>query len=388
MLQNRVLEILIGELIISPTTNYRVEKYLGSGSYGLVVRCRDVSTNETVALKMIKSTHFEYVDEEEAILQTMKELHSDRFNIVRLNDSFAYKGHYCLVFENLDIDLKNFMQISLDQHLQLKEIRPILQQLATSLEFLKSAGIVHADLKPQNIMLVDHVRQPLKVKVIDFGLASNNPEEHIGDILQSLWYRSPEILQRAPFNEAIDVWSLGCIAAELFMGRPLFRACDEADLMRQIFFATGKPLHEDFDLYWFWPKYWMETRFMMIPRLWGDDDQVEVWDLECFVDLLKEMLTMNQFERITARQILQHPFITMSHFEGPFKNSSYVKLCKDLMAICQDQSSGEHRDQMILRTPLNKDSSSSATDEGSHAGMRDEKSSPSPLQTSTITCKN
>ena len=59
-----------------------------------------------------------------------------------------------------------------------------------------------------------------------------------------------------------------------------------------------------------------------IPRLWGDDDQVEVSDLECFVDLLKQMLMTNQFERITPGQILKDPFITMSHFEGPFKNSS------------------------------------------------------------------
>ncbi|XP_034430230.1 homeodomain-interacting protein kinase 1-like [Hippoglossus hippoglossus] len=291
MSQKRGLKIKKGDLIPSPTTEYQVQKYLGCGAYGIVVRCRDVSTNEKVALKMIKSTACTQCEADEVVtLQTLKELHSDMFNIVRLNDSFTYMENHYFVFEHLDIDLHKFMKTNPGRHLELKQIRPILQQLGTSLEFLKSAGIIHADLKPQNIMMVDHIRKPLKVKVIDFGSACNNPEEQIGDILQSLWYRSPEILQKTAFNEAIDVWSLGCIAAELFMGKPLFSA-------------------------------WNETG-MTIPRLWGDDDQVEVSDLECFVGLLEQMLMMNQFERITPRQILQHPFVTMSHFEGPFRNSS------------------------------------------------------------------
>ncbi|XP_034432977.1 homeodomain-interacting protein kinase 1-like [Hippoglossus hippoglossus] len=190
MSQNSELEISVGDLIPSPTTQYQAQTILGNGVYGVVIQCRNVTTDETVALKMIKSMeNIDCAKEEEVTLQTMKALHSDRFNIVRFNESFTYKGHYCLVFEHLDMDLQKFKQISPGQHLQLKQIRPILQQLATSLEFLNSAGIIHADLKPDNIMLVDHVRKPLKVKVIDFGLAFDDPEEQIGDLLQPLWYR-------------------------------------------------------------------------------------------------------------------------------------------------------------------------------------------------------
>ncbi|XP_034438484.1 homeodomain-interacting protein kinase 1-like [Hippoglossus hippoglossus] len=190
MSQNGEFSILIGELIRSPTTHYQVQKYLGSGSYGVVIQCRNLTTNETVALKIIKSTgNITCAKAELGTLQTMQQLHSDRFNIVRLYESFTYKGHYCLVFEHLDMDLNKFMQISPGQHLQLKQIRPILQQLAASLAFLKSAGIIHTDLKPDNIMMVDHVRQPLKVKLIDFGLAFDYPEQRTGLTLQTLWYR-------------------------------------------------------------------------------------------------------------------------------------------------------------------------------------------------------
>ncbi|XP_069378644.1 homeodomain-interacting protein kinase 3-like [Paralichthys olivaceus] len=372
MSQDMVIEINKGDMISSPTTNYLVEKYLGCGSYGLVVQCRNVSTNELVALKMCRSSAYnQFAVEEEAILQTMKQLQSDNFNIVRLNESFSYKGNSCLVFECLDMELHKFMTNSPGQHLELKQIRPILQQLATSLDFLQNTGIVHTDLKPQNIMMVDHVGKPLKVKVIDFGLASNSPEEQIGNVLQTLYYRSPEIVQKAPFNEAIDIWSLGCIAAELFIGQILFPSLDENDLMNKIWLTIGKP-EGDFNPC-FWPKQWMESRFMATPRLWGEDYIAEACDLKCFVDLLREMLMMNPLERITPRQILQHPFITMSHFEGRFNNSSYVNSCKDLMNICKDQTSenGGSRDQTIQRTS-----------QGSHAVMRHEKIAF--LQTSAI----
>nr|XP_019948194.1 PREDICTED: homeodomain-interacting protein kinase 3-like [Paralichthys olivaceus] len=231
--------------------------------------------------------------------------------------------------------------------------------------------------------MVDHVGKPLKVKVIDFGLASNSPEEQIGSVLQTLYYRSPEIVQKEPFNGAIDIWSLGCIAAELFIGQILFPSLDENDLINKIWLTIGKP-EGDFNPC-FWPKHWMESRFMATPRLWGEDYIAEACDLKCFADLLKEMLMTNPFERITPRQILQHPFITMSHFEGQFNNSSYVNSCKDLMNICKDQSSenGGRGDQTIPRTSQKKDSSSSPAEEGSHAVMKHEMIAS--LQTSTIT---
>ncbi|XP_069366154.1 homeodomain-interacting protein kinase 3-like [Paralichthys olivaceus] len=384
MSQNRVFEKV---LISSPTTSYQVQKYLGRGAYGVVMQCRNVTTNETVALKMIKSMEDnDSGEDEETLLQIMKELHSDRFNIINLKESFTFKGHYCLVFENLDMDLAKFMKMNPGQHLQLNQIRPILQQLATSLDFLKSAGIIHTDLKPDNIMLVDHVRQPLKVKVIDFGLACNDPEEMIGEIIQCLWYRAPEILHKNPFGGAIDIWSLGCLAAELFMGSTLFPAANEADLMSQIGNAVRDPLHEGHSRpHAFWPRNFLERRFVGTHPVWGDEPMAEYCDMEWFMDLLSQMLMINQYERITPSGILQHPFLTMSHLQG--SSSHYARSCKDLMDMCQDQSSDDgHGDQVILQMSLKEDSSSSTAgpaEEGSPAGKRDEKHSFS--QTTTVT---
>ncbi|CAB1422549.1 unnamed protein product [Pleuronectes platessa] len=349
MSQNSELNISEGDLIPSPTTYYLAEKYLGNGAYGMVIRCRNVTTGETVALKIIQSLeNIDCAQEEEVILRTMKKLHSDRFNIVSLYETFLYKEHYCLVFELLDMDLQKFKQINPGQHLQLKQIRPILQQLATALEFLNSAGIIHADLKPDNVMLVDHVRQPLKVKVIDFGLSLDDPEEMTGEIFQTLWYRSPEILSKDPFSGNIDVWSLGCIAAEMSMGVPLFPANDEDDLGNH--------------------------------PVWVEDALAEYVDLQCFMDLMTQMLMMSQHERITPSLILQHPFITMSHLQGSYKNSLYAKSCEELMDICQNQSSedGRHGDQVNLQVSLNEDSSSSTASPAKEGREVDAKSGNRP----------
>ncbi|XP_047199169.1 homeodomain-interacting protein kinase 3-like [Hippoglossus stenolepis] len=136
------------------------------------------------------------------------------------------------------------------------------------------------------------------------------------------------------------------------MGRPLFPAYNETDLWNQILYTVGQ--------HCFWPKYWMEWRFRASFHIVnGVDDNAERIDLAWFIDLLKRMLTLKPIERITPRGILEHPFITMSHLEGPFRNSLYVKSSLDVMSSCQDKKSddGVDGDQKILPKSRNKESS-------------------------------
>lgn len=102
-------------------------------------------------------------------------------------------------------------------------------------------GLIHADLKPENIMLVDPVRQPYRVKVIDFGSASHVSKAICNTYLQSRYYRAPEIILGLPFCEAIDMWSLGCVVAELFLGWPLYPGSSEYDQIRYISQTQGLP---------------------------------------------------------------------------------------------------------------------------------------------------
>ncbi|XP_051912188.1 homeodomain-interacting protein kinase 2-like [Hippocampus zosterae] len=250
-------------------------------------------------------------------------------------------------------------QVTEKDTLELKEIRPILQQVALSLQLLKSLGIAHTDLKPDNIMFVDHVHQPLRVKLIDFGTANLISERCKGSELQTLWFRSPEILLGASFNEAIDIWSLGCIAAELFMGKALFPSSDEFDMMRHILRVIGKPPDHLLNTGVYTKQYfrhylakngkktenlWMFKSKLYSPSckpctlnslydlLEGCDEQTgEDVDRRSFVDLLVKMLQLDPDERIKPNQILQHPFITMSHLLGNFYDCQYVKSCLDLL---------------------------------------------------------
>lgn len=114
---------------------------------------------------------------------------ADEFNFVRSYECFQHKGHTCLVFEMLEQNLYDFLKHSKFSPLPLRHIRPILQQVATALMKLKSLGLIHADLKPENIMLVDPVRQPYRVKVIDFGSASHVSKAVCSTYLQSRYYR-------------------------------------------------------------------------------------------------------------------------------------------------------------------------------------------------------
>uniref|UniRef100_A0A3Q0RVK1 Protein kinase domain-containing protein n=1 Tax=Amphilophus citrinellus TaxID=61819 RepID=A0A3Q0RVK1_AMPCI len=106
--------------------------------------------------------------------------------------------------------------------LPIRELRPILYQLANALSRLSAMGIIHADLKPENVMVVDRTQSPIKMNVIDFGLACPVSAVIPGDCVQTVWYRVPEVMLQAPFDQAIDMWSLGLIAVELAIGRPLY----------------------------------------------------------------------------------------------------------------------------------------------------------------------
>ncbi|XP_051529003.1 homeodomain-interacting protein kinase 1 isoform X1 [Myxocyprinus asiaticus] len=363
------------EILCSVSNSYEVLEFLGRGTFGQVAKCWKRGTSEIVAIKILKN-HPSYARQgqiEVSILNRLSAENADEFNFVRSYECFQHKGHTCLVFEMLEQNLYDFLKHSKFSPLPLRHIRPILQQVATALMKLKSLGLIHADLKPENIMLVDPIRQPYRVKVIDFGSASHVSKAVCSTYLQSRYYRAPEIILGLPFCEAIDMWSLGCVIAELFLGWPLYPGASEYDQIRYISQTQGLP-----------PEYLLSagtktSRFFnrgpdssyplwrlktpseheaemgikskearkyifnclddmmqvnLPSHLEGADMLAEKADRRELIDLLKRMLRLDADKRITPTKTLAHPFVTMSHLLN-FPHSSHVKSCFQNMDICK-----------------------------------------------------
>ncbi|XP_057691581.1 homeodomain-interacting protein kinase 2 isoform X4 [Corythoichthys intestinalis] len=363
------------EVLCSMTNTYEVLEFLGRGTFGQVVKCWKRGTNEIVAIKILKN-HPSYARQgqiEVSILARLSTESADDFNFVRAYECFQHKNHTCLVFEMLEQNLYDFLKQNKFSPLPLKYIRPVLQQVATALMKLKSLGLIHADLKPENIMLVDPSRQPYRVKVIDFGSASHVSKAVCSTYLQSRYYRAPEIILGLPFCEAIDMWSLGCVIAELFLGWPLYPGASEYDQIRYISQTQGLPaeyllsagtkttrfFNRDPDsTYPLWRlktpedhegetgikskearKYIFNclddmAQVNMTSDLEGSDLLAEKADRREFIDLLTKMLTIDADKRITPIETLNHPFVTMSHLLD-FPHSTHVKSCFQNMEICK-----------------------------------------------------
>ncbi|XP_062327969.1 homeodomain-interacting protein kinase 3 isoform X4 [Osmerus eperlanus] len=365
------------EVLCSMKNTYEVLEFLGRGTFGQVVKCWKRGTGEVVAVKILKN-HPSYARQgqiEVGILARLSGENADEHNLVRAFECFQHRSHTCLVFEMLEQNLYDFLKQNKFSPLPLKVIRPVLQQVAMALRKLKMMGLIHADLKPENIMLVDPVRQPYRVKVIDFGSASHVSKAVCSTYLQSRYYRAPEIILGLPFCEAIDMWSLGCVIAELFLGWPLYPGALEYDQIRYISQTQGLPgehllnvgtktsrffCRESDSPYAAWrlkstDSHETETGMKskearkyifsclddiahvnLVLNLEGNDQLAEKGDRGEFVSLLKRMLMIDAEQRIVPADVLSHPFVTMQHLLD-FPHSNQVKSCFHIMDVCRSR---------------------------------------------------
>ncbi|XP_032805286.1 homeodomain-interacting protein kinase 2 isoform X2 [Petromyzon marinus] len=363
------------EVLRSMTNSYEVLEFLGRGTFGQVVKCWKRGTSEVVAVKILKS-HPSYARQgqvEVGILARLSSENADEHNFVRAHECFQHRGHTCLVFEMLEQNLYDFLKRNKFRPLALGHVRPVLQQVATALAKLKSLGLIHADLKPENIMLVDPTRQPFRVKVIDFGSASHVSKAVCSTYLQSRYYRAPEIILGLPFCEAIDMWSLGCVIAELFLGWPLYPGASEYDQIRYISQTQGLPAEyllsagtkttrffkrDPESAFPLWrlktpEEHESETgikskearkyifnclddmaQVNVASELESSDMLAEKADRREFIDLLKRMLTIDAEKRTTPLDTLGHPFVTMQHLLD-YPHSNHVKACFQNMEVCR-----------------------------------------------------
>ncbi|XP_059189070.1 homeodomain-interacting protein kinase 2-like [Centropristis striata] len=334
-------------------TDFKFMKLLGAGTFGKVVRCLKKDTNQTVAVKIPK-----FLEEDSTEVSTMEKLMCqklDQSNIIQFLGWFDTSVGKAMVFESLDISLEDFIRTGKCLPMQLSDVSFIIQQLATAFDALKGIGLIHTDLKLDNIMMVDHTKRPFGVKLIDFGLTMHRSKAKQGTTMQVVPYRALEIMLGLPFSEAIDMWSLGCVMAVLLYGKELFSADTEYEALHEITALLGVPpdhllekgrktgkyftksecntwrlkTHQE---YWqghanSHPQYQPKVRFSLdkLRRAHLESiDKCEALRTGWAVDLLEAMLSLDEAKRITPSQILTHPFITSGIYSHLIKKKKFT----------------------------------------------------------------
>ncbi|XP_071713685.1 cell division control protein 2 homolog A-like [Rutidosis leptorrhynchoides] len=282
---------------------YEKLERLGEGTYGAVYKVRHKKPNEIVAVKMF----FSKEDDKGCLSTAIREITLLKLvkheNVIRVHDVVC-DGKVYLLLEYLDFDLRTYMKSCPEFSKNLTLVKMILYQILCGIACCHSHRVVHRDLKPGNL-LID--RKNNVVKIADFGLARNvhfkirSLTKDVG----TLRYMAPEVLLGSRmYYTPVDVWSVGCIFAEMVIGKPLFKGKTEIDQLFRIFKILGTPEEDT------WPGVTSYPRFdSNVQRCPRKDLASVVPNLdENGLDLLSKMLYMDPDKRITAQAALEHEY--------------------------------------------------------------------------------
>ncbi|KAL7715168.1 Serine/threonine protein kinase ppk15 [Entamoeba marina] len=362
-------------------SQYRVISLLGQGAFGQVVKCYDEQCHRFVAIKVLKNrgAYMRQAMLEIAIVQLL----NDKFDkdgkahTLRIYDHFIYYNHVCIVTELLGMNLYELLSQKSCKGLSFSLAVNILKQLAESLSVLYRNNIVHCDLKPENILLVDNTSN---IRLIDFG-SSCFENSTLYTYIQSRHYRSPEVILGIKYTSGIDMWSFGCIAAELILGIPIFPGSSEYNQLERIIKMIGMPPRDVLDRGtntrnffnlgingWEFKtrdEYEQEKGVVLqpnknyhqyrsldhfaktVPLHSKSKNQDRINSLRfTLLDFLKRTLCWDPEKRITPSQALKHPFLMnkrisdtyQPHFESPpkrvFPGNSTLSADDALKMIC------------------------------------------------------
>uniref|UniRef100_T1GHV5 Serine/threonine-protein kinase PRP4 homolog n=1 Tax=Megaselia scalaris TaxID=36166 RepID=T1GHV5_MEGSC len=216
--------------------------FTGQGVFSNVVRARDQARgNCNVAVKIIRNNEVMHKTglRELEILKKLNDADpDDKYHCLRLFRYFDHKQHLCMVFEPLAMNLREVLKkYGKNVGLHIKAVRSYTQQLFFALKLLKKTEILHADIKPDNILVNE---SHLILKLCDFGSASTISDNEITPYLVSRFYRAPEIILGLPYDYGIDMWSAACTIYELYTGKILFSGKSNNQMLKFFMDLKGK----------------------------------------------------------------------------------------------------------------------------------------------------
>eukprot|EP01090_Pellita_catalonica_P011611 TRINITY_DN233_c0_g1_i2.p1 TRINITY_DN233_c0_g1~~TRINITY_DN233_c0_g1_i2.p1 ORF type:complete len:475 (-),score=42.27 TRINITY_DN233_c0_g1_i2:90-1355(-) len=306
---------------------YRIHDEIGRGAFGQVFRATSRS-GEEVAIKILrrKKLFYRHGKQEVKLIQYLNQNDpDDNFSIVRLNSAFVHDGHVCIVFEMLSLNLYELLASTGFVGLSLNLIRKFAHSILKSLSFLRFHGVIHCDIKPENILL----RKPKwsSLKIVDFGSSCCASDQTFYKYIQSRFYRSPEVLLELGYDYQIDIWGLGCVLMELHTGHPLFPGKNEADQLSEICRILGPAPgsmiarcqkwgtfynyeNQKFTLKNAKPRSSLKTEILPAMQRRKEQPQHGSRNYDIFLDFIRKLLVFNPEERLTAVEAMKHPFFT------------------------------------------------------------------------------
>lgn len=298
---------------------FELQKRLGKGAYGIVWKAYDKRSRETVALKKIFDAFRNPTDSQRTFREVMfLQEFGKHPNVIKLYNIFRADNDrdIYLAFEFMEADLHNVIKkgsILKDVHKQY-----IMCQLFRAIRFLHSGNVLHRDLKPSNVLLDADCR----VKLADFGLArslsslEDYPEGQkmpdLTEYVATRWYRSPEILLAAKrYTKGVDMWSLGCILAEMLIGRALFPGASTINQIERIMNTISKPSRQDIAS--IGSHYAAGVLEKMPQRPRKPLDLLITQSQTAAIDMVQRLLVFAPQKRLTVEQCLVHPYVVQFH---------------------------------------------------------------------------
>uniref|UniRef100_A0A3P9KR72 Protein kinase domain-containing protein n=1 Tax=Oryzias latipes TaxID=8090 RepID=A0A3P9KR72_ORYLA len=330
--KTKVFKLMEGHCLDGNQGIYKVQEFLGNGSFGNVVKCTKLGSQECYAIKIMNCSRAG--QEEFETMKLIKDLDPDENHLIKMFECFTFHSVTCIVYELLDVSLFDSYKRDSSTRTHLCLIRVIAQQLLKALKALKSIGVAHCDITLDNIMFTDP--DSVNVKLIDFGLAVETKKLSTETDIQVTPFRAPEVILGLPLDESVDMWALGVVLACVYFGNYPFPSKTEYETIRAMVQIFGLPeaevLHKAKNKAAFFTRDNSDWR-LCTPEEYTETtgEQVEIKnhvinldamihehrdmfndhdddDHRAFIDLLKNMLEVNPKNRITppeARRTMQ-----------------------------------------------------------------------------------
>ena len=321
--------------------------HLGDGTFGSVVKAMDTTTNEIVAIKTMKKKYYSW-DE----CKNLREVNSlaklnQHENIIKLKEMIRDDNILNLIFEYMEKNLYELMNNK--QKFTENQIRSIVYQTLQGTSYIHKYGFFHRDFKPENLLVNGDT-----IKIADFGLAREiRSIPPYTDYVSTRWYRAPEcILRSTNYNSPVDIWAIGAIMAELYIGKPLFPGNSDKDQMIKICAVLGSQSINN----WFEGQQLLKKMEFKIPNFPGVNLKTIIPDASSeALELIYDMLQVDPSKRPTAQKLLEHPFFNKGTLNARLQTPDIIKTkggnnTKVFGQQKKDEGKGENKKNPLLDT--------------------------------------